>query len=188
MAPAAPAGKPRPSIAGISMYETLIVRDCLRSWQWKNTETGEIVSSIGFRTDGQAVYLNYSVNDDPVSETIPLTQSACNYGGIRLWFRCPRCVTRVAVLYLRHKRFLCRRCQKVAYQCQSQDAVGRSWLRQTKAEARLDEDWQRPKGMHHRTYKRLLSIILKYFQWREAEIDRDLVQAFRGRCPLGFDA
>ena len=156
-------------------------------WQWKNTETGEIVSSMNFRADGRSVYLNYSVDDDPVNETIGLTQTACNFGAFRPWFRCPHCATRVAVLYLRHKRFLCRRCQKVAYRCQSQDAVGRSWLQQMKVEARLDEDWQRPKGMHRRTHDRLVSIILGCSDRREAEIERYLVRAIRG-VPFEFDA
>lgn len=160
-----------------------VLNDFTGGWQWKNNETGEIVASIGFRTDGQFVYLYYSVDDEPVKETIPLTQTACNFGGSRPWFNCPRCTKRVAVLYLRHKRFLCRPCQKVAYRCQSQDGVGRSWIRQTKAEARLDEDWRRPKGMHDRTYQRLLSSILDNVHWREDEIDRYLVRAFRGRVP-----
>jgi hypothetical protein len=155
-------------------------------WQWKNTETGEVLSSIGFRADGDSVHLHYSADDDPVSETISLTHTRCNFGATRPWFRCPRCTSRVAVLYLRHKRFLCRHCHPVAYRSQSQDAIGRSWIRQSKAEARLGEDWRRPKGMHHRTYERLLSIVFDYRNWREAEIERSLVSAFRGRCPLHF--
>ncbi len=150
--------------------------------KWTNNETGEILSSIGFRTDGNSVYLDYSADNQPVKERIPVSRTRCNYGGARHWFECPRCCKRTAVLYLRGNRFLCRYCQKIAYVSQSQDAIGRSWIRQSKAEARLGEDWRRPKGMHHRTYERLLSIILDYRNWREAEIEQGFVSAIRGRC------
>jgi hypothetical protein len=73
-------------------------------WQWKNTETGEVLSSIGFRTDGESLHLYYSVDDDPVRETILLTHTPCNFGAFRPWFRCPRCISRVAVLYRKRSK------------------------------------------------------------------------------------
>ena len=42
------------------------------------------------------------------------------------------------------------------YASQSEDSIGRSWLRQNRLEARLGDDWSRPMGMHQRTYDRLL--------------------------------
>ncbi len=34
---------------------------------------------------------------------------------------------------------------------------GRLWRKQAKLENRLDEDWERPKGMHTRTWDRITS-------------------------------
>lgn len=151
-------------------------------WKWTNTESGEVIGSIGFRTDGNSIYLDYNVDDHPIKERIPLSSTTCHFGGVRPWFVCPRCCKRSAALYLRDSRYLCRGCQKIAYLSQSQDAIGRSWIRQAKAEARLGENWERPKGMHQRTHQRLLAIIHDYHEWREAEIEWGLIQAFRGRC------
>jgi len=63
------------------------------------------------------------------------------------------------VLYLRGG-FACRHCSRVVYASQSEDALGRLWRKQEKAEAKLGENWQRPKGMHRTTYERVLNRIL----------------------------
>ena len=43
----------------------------------------------------------------------------------------------------------------------------RAWRRQAKLEARLGPNWQRPKGMHHRTRTRLLEGIFECEEIRE---------------------
>jgi len=57
-----------------------------------------------------------------------------------------------------------------AYYSQSEDELGRDWLRQHKAEAKLGGLWQRPKGMHRTTHERLLSIIWKCEERRDDAI------------------
>lgn len=52
---------------------------------------------------------------------------------------------------MRSSRFACRKCHRIVYASQSEDACARTWRKQAKLEARLDEDWARPKGMHRRT-------------------------------------
>ena len=132
---------------------------CIGSWQWTDSETGERRSSIGFQTNHGSVTLNYSIDGKPQSQTIWLSESACNFGGVRPWFVCPVRRERVAVLYLRAGRFACRDCQRIAYASQSDDLCARMWRRQQKAEAKLGPYWARPKGMHEATRERLLSII-----------------------------
>ena len=126
------------------------------SWRWSNSRTGEDVGSIGISTGPGHARLSYSHDDTPISETLRIAETACNYGGVRPWFMCPRCSRRVAVLFLRSGRFMCRPCGRVAYASQAEDAMGRAWRRQGKLEARLDENWRRPKGMHHATRERLV--------------------------------
>ena len=129
------------------------------TWGWSNTETGERTGTIGYRAGDGFVHLDYAINGKPANQRISLDTTRCNYGGVRPWFICPIRGERVAVMYLRAGRFACRRCQRLAYASQSGDAIDRTWRRQHKAEARLDDDWQRPKGMHRTTHERLLSII-----------------------------
>jgi hypothetical protein len=59
------------------------------------------------------------------SHWIGLTQTPCHFGGVRRWFICTRCGNRMGMLYMRHGKFACRRCQKIAYQSQSGDAEDR---------------------------------------------------------------
>lgn len=125
-------------------------------WAWTDASTGEALASIGYRTSAHAVALIYSLSGEPMEQRVQIQRTACHYGGMRSWFGCPRCSRRVAVLYLRNLGFACRRCNRIAYGSQSDDALGRASRRQAKIERRLGEHWQRPKGMHHATYERLI--------------------------------
>ena len=48
---------------------------------------------------------------------VGLEWTPCNYGGSRVWFRCPSSHRRVAVIY-GGKVFACRHCHRLAYDCQ----------------------------------------------------------------------
>jgi hypothetical protein len=127
-------------------------------WQWRIGS--ESAGSITYRVTAERVTLHYAIRGEVVTESIPLDRTACHFGGARPWFRCPRCLGRVALLYMQGGRFACRTCQRVAYSSQSEDACVRSWRRQSCIEARLGKDWQRPKGMHRKTHERLMQAIL----------------------------
>ena len=140
------------------------------TWQWSDPETGERRASIGYRSDGVSLTLNFSCDGSPREQSIRLTETACNYGGSRSWFICPIRGERVAVLFLRAGRFACRHCQRVAYGSQSDDVCGRTWRKQSKVESRLGENWARPRGMHASTYEGLLGVIWQCEERREAAI------------------
>ena len=104
-----------------------------------------------------------------ISYTVPLTWSPCNFGGSRPWFVCPgvvkgvSCGRRVAKLYLKHRYFLCRHCHDLTYA--SRQETGRIAAlhkcrrirRRLGGSANLTEPFpEKPKGMHHKTYWRLL--------------------------------
>lgn len=114
--------------------------------------------------------LSFSGDGTPVRQHVPVLATACNYGGERQWFGCPNCGWRVAILYLRAARFACRSCQRVTYASQSEDALGRLWRKQSKAEAKLEENLRRPKGMHRRTRERLLDVIYACEEARDNEL------------------
>lgn len=147
------------------------------TWAWH--ADGEPLGSIGIGAEAGALSLTYTLNGAPVHQRVAIHRTPCNYGGSRPWFACPRCARRVGVLYLR-SGFACRRCSRVVYASQSEDALGRTWRKQQRAEARLGERWQRPKGMHRTTYERLLNRIMECEQRRDDALCDFAVRHFPG--------
>lgn len=141
------------------------------SWAWDRG--GDPTGSIGVYVESKAALsLRYTFTtkgeERDVCERINIANTACNFGGTRAWFCCPRCPKRVAVLYIRTGRFACRHCQRVAFSSQSEDAIDRSWRNQRKLEARLGGKWQRPTGMRLHTYQRLIDRLASYEEARDA--------------------
>lgn len=154
------------------------------TWQWS---TG---ASIGLETSPDAVTLTYCYKDREgdwrdVNQRVAITRTPCHFGGSRPWFACPRCRERVAILYLWNVP-LCRKCARLVYLSQAEDAIDRSWRRSRKIAKRLGQDadaWmapRRPKCMRLATFERLRA------QWWAEEVLRDeMLAAFVGR--LGQD-
>ena len=154
-----------------------------RAFTWRWNRGGEPSGSIGVHIESRdALSLRYALTNDgdkrEVCERVSLTYRACNFGGSRPWFNCPRCSRRVAVLYMRSGRFACRHCQRVAYSSQSDDALDRMWRKQAKLEARLGENWQRPKGMRHQTYQRLVDRLVDCEERRDAAFCETAIRLF----------
>lgn len=132
------------------------------TWSWRMGD--EPVGSINVLIeDPHLLRLRYMVGDGDDrrdgSQAIRLAYTPCHFGGGRPWLTCPQCQRRAGLLYMRWGRFACRLCQRVAYASQSDDLVGAAWRRQARIEARLGENWQRPKGMRRQTYERLLAAL-----------------------------
>lgn len=96
-----------------------------RSFTWKWTCEGDVTGTIGVTAFSDSLRLNYSIGGHDASQTIWTRSTPCHYGGSRLWFACPACHDRAAVLYLRSGRFACRQCQRVSYRSQSGSAIDR---------------------------------------------------------------
>ena len=140
-------------------------------WTWRRG--GEPSGAVSvWVTPPHEVTLKFVLTVNGVKQTltnrIGLVNEPCRFGGSRAWFTCPCCGRRVALLYLRHLRFACRHCQRVAYASQSEDELGRLWRKQSRLEARLGDHWTRPKGMRLRTYERLSRAVMECEQRREA--------------------
>jgi hypothetical protein len=145
-------------------------------WGWRDSESGNVVASIGYDVMGPAVTLTYSMQGRHMRQCVPILTTPCTYGSARYWFGCPRCGRRVAILYLRNAGFGCRKCCRIAYKSQSEDQLDRTWRKQSKAEAKLGPGWQRPKGMHQATRERLLATIFDCEQRREAAIGNSMAR------------
>jgi len=137
-------------------------------WQW--SRNGERVAWINVRTDFDRIVLDYrhrSNGKEWKDESYPvlLQWTLCNFGGKRPWFICPvsGCGRRVAILY-GGRIFACRHCHQLAYPSQRETYDDRAARRADKVREKLGwepgilngRSWTKPKGMHQRTFERLL--------------------------------
>lgn len=133
------------------------------SWANNGRETG----SIRYVMEKNRMLLHYlhRTNDgewQTVEQSISFDRTPCNYGGFRVWFLCPRCMRRVAVLYGAGKYFLCRHCYNLAYASQRETPPFRLVSKAQKIRKRLGASMctdepilKKPKGMHQKTFDRL---------------------------------
>ena len=134
------------------------------SWNWYRDDM--LRASILIETGTRDVTLRYTASNDGQrvnhDYAVSLTWTECNYGGERPWFLCPRCLRRVAILYGGPK-FVCRHCRELAYPVQRETDNDRIIRRADAIRERLgwkpgilNGEGSRPKGMHWKTYERLL--------------------------------
>ncbi len=133
--------------------------------RWKRN--GEPIGNIDIRPQTDRVILSYRTatpGQERVKHEYPvlLERTKCHYGGERVWFRCPArgCGRRVAILY-GGTIFACRNCHQLAYSTQHESVTARANSRAWGIRERcggvgcLLDPLFRPKGMHHRTFRRL---------------------------------
>lgn len=91
-----------------------------RNWYW--VKDGETISSISVETQLSRVVLRYKARESggnwaPIEDSISLDLTTSALGRERLWFLCPGCGRRVAILF-GGKYFRCRRCLGLVYKSQ----------------------------------------------------------------------
>lgn len=128
------------------------------SWTRGEEEAG----SIRYHVEKYRLILSYRHRPhggdwESVEEAIWFDRTSCNYGGERLWLKCPHCHRRVAVLYGPGKRFLCRQCHKLPYGSQMSgkldSLVDQKHKLGNKTYKYYDgEGWGKKKGMHWKTF------------------------------------
>ena len=115
------------------------------------------------KQDSKALKLHYSYNGKDYCYKIRLDKTPCHYGNYRYWFNCPNCNKRVGVLYCAGA-FVCRHCIGANYATQLMQPIDKLFRKVAKIRHRLQ--WQagiahghgaKPKGMHQKTYDRLVS-------------------------------
>jgi len=142
-------------------------------WQWKRQ--GEVRGAIRVHTEpghtepGRMILTHHhrSGGEDwqDASYSVDLDWTDCNLGRKRPWFLCPvrGCGRRVAILY-GDGIFACRRCYRLTYPCQREVDYNRMARRANKLRDKLG--WEpgflngpggKPKGMHGRTFERLMA-------------------------------
>ena len=154
-------------------YRSLDVRELNRAgvltpgwcggWCWYRRS--EKRAEIGIEVTEASVRLRYTLttggerNDH--DDSVGLVRTPCHYGGFRVWFLCPSCARRVAILYGGAK-FVCRHCRDLAYPVQRETDNDRVIRRADTIRKRLGwgagilnpTGWK-PKGMRWATFWRL---------------------------------
>jgi hypothetical protein len=120
----------------------------------------EPTGNIGVLVKDGSVTLGYRLGQDqPIEQPVYFTWTRPKFGGRRRWFLCPRCIRRVALLYLRGERWACRICCDLAYRSELELKGHRGQVMAQKIQARLGGDrsgfeFPEPRGMHRLTYER----------------------------------
>ena len=156
-------------------------------WELAMEQAREVHASIQYRVEENAVRLIYKVRGQgeewqDMDYRVVLERTPCHYGGSRVWFRCPSCNRRVAVIY-GGKGVCLSPLSPLAYDCQHETPDDRVSRQIDKLRDRLKwepgllngKQWK-PKWMRWRTYHRL-----------ETEYDermRRLLVLMRGRFGL----
>ncbi len=127
------------------------------TWSRGNRVTG----SVFVQGHGHGVRLSYTSGDGAIDETVRLTRTPCHFGGVRIWFSCPGCGRRVAILY-GGRHFRCRKCHDLRYESQRSNRMFKviSKLQKIRRKLRASPDISRPfpdrpRYMHRRTYTQL---------------------------------
>ena len=122
---------------------------------------------------GEVETVSLTTRTDRITLSIPgavdevlVTWEDCRFGGRRPFFCCPGCGERTLHLY-RLGHFRCRACHDLSYPSQRERESDRAQRKANRIRRRLggEPGWHqfvpRPKGMHRRTYQRLVTEIVK---------------------------
>lgn len=127
----------------------------------KWSRAGNCYASISGRVFYDYLLLEYTYQKtEQVKQRIDFDFTPCNYGGQRVWFTCPYCGRRCAVIYSRGKYFACRLCCNLTYPTQCESDAERLLTKAGKLRDRIGAEpgclnglpFDKPKGMHHKTW------------------------------------
>jgi hypothetical protein len=102
------------------------------------------------------------VQGEATRQTLEIVRAPCRFGGSRPFFVCA-CERRTVKLFAAGTYFRCRRCYRLAYACQNEDALDRARRRAVKSRRRIGGNHEiddhlpfiKPKYMQARTFSRL---------------------------------
>jgi hypothetical protein len=117
-----------------------------------------------------------------IEQKIYFTYTPCNYGGTRIWFQCPSCNRRCALIYIQEKYFACRICCGLTYRTCNETPIYRRFSKANKLRKRLGAQAGalnsfpsiKPKGMHKTTWLMIRIEILNIERKGLAELYRML--------------
>ncbi len=163
--------------------------------KWTSTRTGEDRGNIGYEINTRTpsdmwlrVYYTSTIRGEKhkMDYKIRLTTTQPHYGGRRFWFICSLMGKKTSVLYSPpgSKWFASRYAYRLKYQSQSEGPFDRAVSRKFRLQDKIggENHYRRPKGMHEKTYQRLLNA---YWQAEQVS-DNILAQEYMRRFGQHF--
>lgn len=160
------------------------------TWQW--SRGGNVIATIGGIVDtANSVTLHYRTRRhggewQDKRYQVMIGWTPCNYGGTRPWWHCPCCGRRVAVLW-GGQIYACRQCHQINYESTRTTESNKPFDRANKIRARLgwgggvaSPQGSKPKGMHWKTYLRLMNQLNAHSMAALQSTD-NLIQRLTGR-------
>ncbi|MBK9444568.1 MAG: hypothetical protein IPN53_26215 [Comamonadaceae bacterium] len=153
------------------------------------TRNGKPNGSISVTVNEDSVWLIYrhgGAAGQDMNYRVRIEHTPCNYGGQRTWWLCPCCGKRVALLYS-GKMFSCRHCQQLTYQSTRTGESSKPFERADKLRRRMgwcagvaNPQGDKPKGMHWKTYLRLMNELNRHSiaAWQSTD---EMVKRLTGR-------
>jgi hypothetical protein len=145
-------------------------------WQWMCGD--ETVATISIRGGRQQISLSYRSRSyggewQSVEQPVPISWTACRFGGERPWFVCGvrangvYCGRRVAKLYAGGRLFACRHCYRLGYNVQRIGPMDQAHHHLARLHRKLSADYDGPEGppapkpkwMRWKTYSKLVQQI-----------------------------
>ncbi len=153
--------------------------------------TMEVVRAANLDPAAPALRLSYRV-DQRANADFWLEPAPQPFGGVRWWFRCPRCGRRRARLYAIGGSLQCRECARLVYATQRMDCglrlqwkgiklLRRAGLPPGTTGARPSETFPaRPSGMHRHTFERVRMAYGGVLEAHEAWLWTETLRRFGG--------
>ncbi len=141
--------------------KNLLIPGARLNIEW--SKGGIVQSSIKALIYEDYLTLQYTYNKtENVSQKIYFTYTPCNYGEKRVWFSCPFCGKRCAVIYSGGKHFACRACCDLTYAICNKHPRDRPLIKANKlrkiigaSPGMVNPLPEKPKGMHQKTWTRI---------------------------------
>ncbi len=145
-----------------------------------------LLSVYFFWVEEKYLTLQYLYGEKKVQQRIPVSWTPCNYGGKRIWFTCPHCWGRCAVLYEMGQHYGCRKCAGVVHKSNAQDDIKRKINKAARLRVKIgalpapayDLPKYKPIHMHYRTWKQIKADIytLELPFWKRVGIHTDILK------------
>lgn len=125
---------------------------------------GNVHSSIGATVYRDHLLLRYTHRKtEHIEQAIYFTYTPCHFGGERIWFRCPYCDRRCAVIYSAGKYYACRICGNLTYETCNETPRERRFTKADKLREKIGAPAGafnslpvfKPKFMHYSTWMRI---------------------------------
>jgi hypothetical protein len=144
---------------------------------------GNVHSSIRAIVHEKYLLLRYThQKTEDVEQKIYFAYTPCNYGGERIWFMCPSCGRRCAIIYSYGKYFACRICCNLTYESCNETPRDRRFNKANKLRERIGArpgafnplPYSKPKGMHQTSWDRIMDEIQQLERIGIAQLGRML--------------